>query len=175
MAEDAVVERNDHSSGQRAEITWVRVAMKEAELEDLLEQYARSGNSDFFGSGSHRANSIQIVDRNAFDELHCQNARCAQTRKDERYVHGPLVRELKPASFDGTALSGEVEFSFDCALELARHGEGPVNGEVRQASFHELSEVLDDVEIGLNYLGDFGTLHFQCSNTTVQEDRSVHL
>ena len=90
-------------------------------------------------------------------------------------MYRPIVRELEPAALDGAAFPREVELSLDRALEFACHGKRPVNGEVRQSSFDELGEVLDDVEIGLNDLGDFGPLHFERDHATVAQDGPVHL
>ena len=60
------------------------VAVKKPELEDLLEQQLRTGHGDLLGLDTHRANAAEIVDRNAFDELHRQHSRSAQLGKDQR-------------------------------------------------------------------------------------------
>ena len=47
MPEEAIVEWNDHTRRQDPEIARMRVGMKEAELENLLEQDASAGDGDF--------------------------------------------------------------------------------------------------------------------------------
>ena len=63
LAEHAVVERGDHAAGQDAQVSRVRVGVKETELEDLLEQDLRPGHGDIGGIEAQSADSSQVVDR----------------------------------------------------------------------------------------------------------------
>ena len=175
MAEHAVIERNDHARGQHPEIAGMRVGVEEAEFEDLLEQNPRTADGDLLRCDSHRSNAVEIVDRNPLDELHREHARRAQIVEDQRYVHRAIVGELEPAALDRAAFPREVELALDRALEFACHGERPVDGQVRKPAFDELGEVLDDVQIGLNDLGDFGPLNFQGHHPPVVQDGPVDL
>ena len=150
-------------------------AWKKPNSKICLSRIRAPVDGDLLRHGIHAADALQVVDRDALDELHGDHARRRQLLEDERNVGGRIVRELEPTALHGPALGREIELALDRALEFASQTERPVNGQVRQPAFDELGEVLDDVEVGLDDLGDVGPLHLQGDDPAVAQDRAVHL
>ena len=87
--------------------------------------------------------------------------------KTKRNVRGRSPANWSPATLHRAPLGREVELALDRALEFAGQRQRPVRGQVRQPSFDQLAEVLDDVEVGLDDLGDVGPLHFEGGDPSV--------
>ena len=61
------------------------------------------------------------------------------------------------------------------ALEFAGQRDGPIRRQVGKLPLDELGQVLDDVQVGLDHLGDLGPPDLQGHGPAVAQDRAVDL
>ncbi len=151
------------------------IGVEETQFEDLLEEDPRAGHGDVGRVGSEGTDPLQIVDRDAVDELHGDHARGRELLEDRRDVRRRVAGKLDAAALHGPAFGGEIELAFQGAFELASQAGGPVGCQYRQPALQEVRQVLDDIHVGLHDLDDLRPPDLQGDGASVPEDRPMDL
>ena len=133
------------------------------------------GHGDVRRVDAQRADAVQVVDRDPLDEFHGDDPRRRVFLVDHRDVRRRVGRELDAAALDGPALGREVQLAPQHPLELAGQRDGPIRRQHREVTFQELGQVLDDVQVGLDHLGDAGPANLQGHRPAVAQDRAMDL
>ena len=117
----------------------------------------------------------QVIDADAIDELHGDHARGGEGVDRVGNMGRGVVGELALAPLHGPALDGEVKLSLEAALEFPGQRQRFVRGQEGEPALGELGQVLEDVEIGLDDLGDVRAADLQRDGAAIAEDRPVNL
>ena len=88
---------------------------------------------------------------------------------------GRITGELESATLHGPPLDREIQLPLDRALELASQRRRFVHSQAGEVAFHQLREVLDDVQVGLDDFGDVRPAHLEGHGPAVAKDRPVDL
>ena len=153
----------------------MRIGVEEAVHEDLLEQDSRSGHGHIGRIDPHRADALQVIDADPFNELHGDHAGGRKGVDRIRNMGGGVAGELALAALHGPALDCEVELPLEAALEFTGQRQRFVGSQESDPALGELGQVLEDVEIGLDDLGDIRSADLQRHSAAVAEDRAVNL
>ena len=86
-----------------------------------------------------------------------------------------IVGELESTTLHGPPLDREIQLALDRALELAGQTDGLYTARPGRLAFHELREVLDDVQVGMDDFGDIRPAHLQGHGPAVEKDRPMDL
>ena len=107
-------------------------AWKKPSSKICFEQDPRPGHRDVRRVDAQAADAVQVVDRDAVDELHRDHPRRRKLLEDHRDVRGRVAGELVAAALHGPALDREVELALQRPLELAGQLDGPIRGQHRE-------------------------------------------
>ncbi len=175
LPEHAVVERRDDTACEDAEVPRVGIGVEEAELEDLAKQDPGPGHGHLRGVGAQRSDPLEVIHADSVDELHRDHAGRGKGLDGVRNVCRGNAGKLALAPLHGVALDREVKLAFEAALELPGQCQGLVRSQEGKPPLGKLSQVLEDVEIGLHHLGDARAADLQSDGPAVAQDRAMNL
>ncbi len=174
-ADRAEVDQADDFAGQDEHVAGVGVGVEEAVVQHFLDDEARGVHGDAVAVEAGGVEGGQIVDLDAAQPLLHHQAARRKFPVDARHVDVLFVREVLAEAVGVAPLAAIVQLFAQGVGELLGHFHRVERHEAGQPLAHQVGDVAEDVEVGVDQALDARPLDFDHHVRAVGQQRRVDL
>ena len=146
--------------GKHADIAWMRIAVKQADLEGHLHEDTGPAFGEVGRIDVHGGQGLPVVDAAAVDEIHGQDGLAREFPIDLRNGERGVVAEEPGELLDRAPFTGEIQFAADRAGEMVDQSDGIENVRLGNVPLDEQSQLGHQREIAFDFANGVGPANF---------------